>query len=157
MKIKIVFVGKTQKEYLVQGEIEYLNRLKHYLKIEIITVPDLKNAKSLSFQEIKEREGELILKNLNQSEEVFLLDEKGRQFDSIGLSNFLQKQFNRGGFSMVFIIGGPYGFSNQIYERAQGLISLSNLTFSHQMIRLFFLEQIYRSMTILKGEPYHHK
>jgi len=157
MKIKLVCVGKTVSKYLIQGEDEYLKRLSHYNKVDKIEIPELKNAKTLSEDQIKVAEGVLILKHISAGDLVILLDENGKQFDSVGYSKFLQKKFNSGGKGIVFVIGGAYGFSDEIYNKANDKISLSKMTFSHQMVRLFFLEQIYRAFTILKGEPYHHQ
>lgn len=157
MKIKIICVGKTSKSFLIDGENEYLKRLKHYLPVERIELPDLKNAKKLTEEQIKIAEGELILSKINAGETLFLLDEGGKSYSSEKFATFLQQQFNMGGHGIVFVIGGPYGFSEQLYQKAIGKISLSKMTFSHQMIRMFFLEQVYRAMTILKGEPYHHR
>jgi 23S rRNA (pseudouridine1915-N3)-methyltransferase len=156
MKIKLVCIGKTGKSFLEDGEKEYTNRLSHYVKFEKIEIPDIKNAKSLSKDQILEKEGELILDKCSNAE-IILLDERGKQFSSVDFSNFLQEKFNYSSKDIAFVIGGPYGFSPKVYEASSRKISLSKMTFSHQMIRLFFIEQIYRSMTILKGEPYHHE
>ncbi len=157
MKIRLICVGKTERSYLKEGESEYLKRLKHYCSFEKIEIPELKNAKKLSENQIKLEEGKLILANLESSEQLILLDENGKSYSSVGFSKFLQKKFNQGGKSIVFVVGGAYGFSDDIYTRSDGKISLSEMTFSHQMVRLFFIEQIYRALTILKGEPYHHQ
>lgn len=157
MKIKLICIGKTGKSFLEEGEQTYLERLRHYIPVERIELPDVKNAKKLTEDQIKEKEGEQILAKVLPSERMYLLDEKGKMFSSVQFSEFLQKQFNQGGQGVVFVIGGPYGFSPEVYEKAAGKISLSSMTFSHQMIRMFFLEQVYRAMTILKGEPYHHR
>jgi 23S rRNA (pseudouridine1915-N3)-methyltransferase len=157
MKIKVVCIGKTGKSFLIEGEYEYLKRLKHYAHVEKIELPDIKNAKKLSENQVKIEEGKLLLNQIQSGDQVFLLDENGKTFDSVGFSSFMQKRFNQGGKAIVFIIGGAYGFSQEVYERAQGKISLSSMTFSHQMIRMLFFEQLYRAFTILKGEPYHHK
>lgn len=157
MKIKVVCIGKTGKGFLEEGEKEYLKRLKHYIPIEKIEIPDLKNAKNLSQDQIKQKEGELLLNHVESGDQLFLLDEKGRSYSSVQFSQFIQKCMNQGGKHLVFLIGGPYGFSDEVYAKAQGKLSLSAMTFSHQMIRLFFFEQIYRGFTILKGEPYHHE
>lgn len=157
MTVKLIYIGKTGKSFLIEGEKEYTKRLKRYIKFETVELPDIKNAKKMSSQEVKSKEGIQVLSKLNNEDRVFLLDEKGKEFDSVGLSKFMQKQFNMGGQSIVFVIGGPYGFSEEIYQRATGKVSLSKLTFSHQMIRMFFIEQLYRAMTIIKGEPYHHQ
>lgn len=156
MKIKIIQIGKTGKKFLSEGEQEYLQRLKFYIPIERIEIPDLKNSKNLSVDQIKQQEGELILQKIGTGEQVYLLDEKGKEFSSESFSNFLQQRFNQGGHALTLIIGGPYGFSDAVYGAAVGKISLSKMTFSHQMIRMILLEQIYRGMTILRGEPYHH-
>ena len=157
MKIQLICVGKTERSYLKEGESEYLKRLKHYCSFEKIEIPELKNAKKLSEDQIKMQEGKLILAKVDRSAQLILLDEKGKSFTSVGFSQFLQKKFNQGGKSIVFVVGGAYGFSPDLYARANGKISLSEMTFSHQMVRLFFIEQIYRALTILKGEPYHHQ
>ena len=157
MKIQLICVGKTERSYLKEGESEYLKRLKHYCTFEKIEIPELKNAKKLSEDQIKTEEGKLILAKVDRSAQLILLDEKGKSFTSVGFSQFLQKKFNQGGKSIVFVVGGAYGFSPELYNRANGKISLSEMTFSHQMVRLFFIEQVYRALTILKGEPYHHQ
>ncbi len=157
MKIKIICIGKTGKGFLLDGEQAYLNRLKHYISIERIEIPDLKNVKKLTVDQIKKQEGDLILSKINAGEQVYLLDEHGKTFTSEKFADFLQQRFNQGGHALTLIIGGPYGFSPEMYNAAQGKVSLSELTFSHQMIRMILFEQIYRGMTILKGEPYHHQ
>lgn len=157
MQLRILCIGKTGKAFLEDGEREYLKRLSHYLPVELQILPDIKNAKSLSEDQIRQKEGQQFLEKIGPAETVILLDERGKQYDSLAFSNFLQEQFNRGGKQVFFLIGGPYGFSEEVYNRANGQLSLSKMTFSHQMIRLFFIEQIYRAMTILKGEPYHHR
>ena len=157
MKVVLLCIGKTSKNFLIEGEDEYVKRLKHYLKFEMKELPAVKASKNISEDEVKEKEAVLIQSYLKNGDTVILLDEKGKDFTSVGFSKFLQKQFNRGGQRLVFIVGGPYGFSDKIYKIAESKISLSKMTFSHQMIRLFFIEQLYRGMTILKGEPYHHE
>ena len=157
MKIKLVCIGKTGKDFLVAGEKEYLDRLKHYVQVERVEIPDIKNAKKLTFQQVKELEGKEILSKVSSSDRVFLLDERGKNYSSVTFSQFIQNQFNQGGKSIVFVIGGAYGFSDEVYSRANGKISLSEMTFSHQMIRMIFFEQVYRAMTILNNEPYHHE
>jgi 23S rRNA (pseudouridine1915-N3)-methyltransferase len=157
MKIKLVCIGKTGKDFLVAGEKEYLDRLKHYVQLERLEIPDIKNAKKLSFQQIKELEGKEILSKVGISDRIFLLDERGKSYSSVTFSQFIQNQFNQGGKSIVFVIGGAYGFSDEVYSRSSGKISLSEMTFSHQMIRMIFFEQVYRVMTILNNEPYHHE
>jgi 23S rRNA (pseudouridine1915-N3)-methyltransferase len=157
MKIKLICIGKTGKSFLEEGEKEYAGRLKHYIGFEKIELPDLKQAKKLTKEQVKELEGKAFLEKVNQGDIVYLLDEKGLHFSSMDFSTFIQKQMNTGIKQLVFVIGGAYGFSEELYARANGKISLSKMTFSHQMIRMIFLEQLYRGMTILKGEPYHHE
>jgi len=157
MKIKLLAIGKTDDKNLQVLINTYEKRLKHYIKFELEIIPDIKNVKNLSLKLQKEKEGELILKKLQPTDSLVLLDEKGKEFRSIEFSSFLQKKMNTGVKQMVFVIGGPYGFSEKVYKKAVGKISLSKMTFSHQMIRLFFVEQLYRAFTILKNEPYHHE
>ena len=157
MKILLLAVGKTDDKNLLELISVYQNRLKHYIKFDLEVIPDIRNAKNLSENQQKEKEGELILKKLQPTDLLILLDEKGKQFTSLKFADFLQKKMNSGIKQLVFVIGGPYGFSEEVYTKAQGKISLSNMTFSHQMIRLFIVEQIYRGFTILKNEPYHHE
>jgi 23S rRNA (pseudouridine1915-N3)-methyltransferase len=157
MKVKFVCIGKTGKSFLEAGEKEYLDRLKHYVSIERIEIPDIKNAKSLSFSQIKELEGKEILSKVQAGDQLILLDENGTHYTSVAFSQFMQQKFNAGGKNLVFVVGGAFGFSEAVYAFANGKISLSNMTFSHQMIRMIFFEQLYRAMTILKGEPYHHQ
>ncbi len=157
MKIVLLAIGKTDDKNLIQLIENYQNRLKHYIKFELDIIPDIKNVKNLSESQQKEKEGELILKKIQSTDDLILLDEKGKDYNSIAFSDFLQKKMNTGIKQLVFVIGGPYGFSDAVYKRAKGKISLSKMTFSHQMIRLFMVEQIYRGFTILKNEPYHHK
>ncbi len=157
MTIRLLTIGKTDNSSLQQLITEYQNRLKHYVKFELEIIPDIKNSKNLSEAQQKEKEGDLILKKLSNTDVLVLLDENGKQFSSIDFSNYLQKKMNSGIKQLVFVIGGPYGFSDSIYQKAQGKISLSKMTFSHQMVRLFVIEQIYRGFTILKNEPYHHR
>ncbi len=156
MKIKLLWIGKTADKYLEAGINIYAGRLKHYCRFETQTLPDIKNAKNLSKEELKEKEGKLILDTLSQGEILVLMDENGKQFTSPQLADFVQKLLNRGSQQIVFVIGGAYGFSEEVYQRADAKVSLSLLTFSHQMVRLIFAEQLYRAFTILKGEPYHH-
>ena len=157
MKIKLLAIGKTDDKDLNNLIQNYQNRLKHYIKFELQIIPDLKNVKNLSQEQQKEKEGELILKQLQPTDILILLDEKGKEFRSIEFSKYLQKRMNSGIKQLVFVIGGPYGFSSDVYSKSQGLVSFSKMTFSHQMIRLFIVEQIYRAFTILKNEPYHHE
>jgi 23S rRNA (pseudouridine1915-N3)-methyltransferase len=156
MKVKLICIGKTGKDFLVAGEQEYINRLKHYVQIERIEIPDIKNAKKLTFQQVKDAEGKEILAKAG-GDRIYLLDERGKTYSSVGFSQFIQQQFNLGGKAIVFVIGGAYGFSEEVYAKASGKISLSTMTFSHQMIRMIFFEQVYRAMTILNNEPYHHE
>lgn len=157
MKIKLLAIGKTDDKNLQVLIQNYEKRLKHYIKFELEVIPDLKNAKNLSESEQKEKEGALILKKVNPSDQLMLLDEKGVMHTSKEFSKFMQKKMNAGIKQLVLVIGGPYGFSEEVYKRSQGKISLSKMTFSHQMIRLFIVEQIYRAFTILRNEPYHHE
>lgn len=157
MTIKLLCIGKTDSKEL-QNLIEvYTKRLQFYTKFEIDIIPDLKKAKNLDENQQKTKEGELILNKTQTSDFVLLLDENGKQFSSEAFSEYLQKRMNSGLKQLVFVIGGPYGFSEAVYQRANGKISLSKMTFSHQMVRLFVTEQIYRGFTILKNEPYHHR
>ncbi|MDP5062748.1 23S rRNA (pseudouridine(1915)-N(3))-methyltransferase RlmH [Maribacter spongiicola] len=157
MTIKLLAIGKTDSSQLKELIEVYQKRLQHYVNFEIELIPDLKKTKNLSEDQQKDKEGELILKRLAPTDVLILFDEKGKQYTSIEFSSFLQKKMNSGIKQLVFLIGGPYGFSNEIYAKASGKISLSKMTFSHQMVRLFITEQIYRGYTILKNEPYHHQ
>ena len=156
MTIKIAAVGKTDDSRLVSLTDLYLKRLRYYNKVEFEIVPDIKNSKNLDETQQRQKEGELLLKKINVADVVVLLDEKGKEFTSEGFSQFIQKKLNSGKKQVIFLIGGPYGFSQEIYKRADHTIALSKMTFSHQMVRLFFVEQLYRAFTILKNEPYHH-
>jgi len=156
VKVKFICIGKTGKDFLVAGENEYLNRLKHYISVEKIEIADLKNAKKLTKEQIKDQEGKEILAKVQSGETLILLDERGKTFSSVGFSEFIQQKFNQGGKGLCFVVGGAYGFSQEVYDKSNGKISLSTMTFSHQMVRMIFIEQLYRAMTILKGEPYHH-
>jgi 23S rRNA (pseudouridine1915-N3)-methyltransferase len=157
MKVLIIHCGKTEDAYLISGIEKYEKRLKHYLSIETIYLPALKNTHALSKEEQKEKEGLLILSKIQTTDFIVLLDEKGKQFGSLDFSKYLTQHMNAGTRRIVFITGGPYGFSQDVYAKANFKISLSPMTFSHQMVRLFFIEQLYRAMTISKGEPYHHE
>ena len=157
MKITIIWTGDTSEKYLQTGISEYIKRLKHYTKLEIVELNYLKNAKSLSEAEIKNRESEQTIQKLTPSDYVVILDEGGEEMKSMKFASFVQKHSVNGTRNLVFIIGGAYGFSNELYAKAQYKMSLSQMTFSHQMIRLIFLEQLYRAYTIIKGEPYHHE
>lgn len=156
MKITLIVVGKTTDNRLTSLIEDYQNRLKHYVPFSLEVLPELRNAKSLSEEQQKTAEGEMILKTVSAAEEMILLDEHGKEFRSVEFSEYLQKKMSAGR-DIVFVVGGPYGFSEAVYQRANGKISLSKMTFSHQMVRLFFVEQIYRAMTILRHEPYHHE
>ena len=156
MTIKLLAIGKTDSSELQELIDVYQKRLQHYINFEIEIIPDLRKTKNLSEEQQKNKEGELILKKLSPTDALILFDEKGKQFTSIEFSQYLQKKMNSGIKQLVFLIGGPYGFSNEVYNKASGKISLSKMTFSHQMVRLFITEQIYRGYTILKNEPYHH-
>lgn len=157
MKVNLLVVGKTQKGFLADGEAEYSKRLRKYISFEKIEIPDLKNAKKLSQAEIKREEGKLILSKLSPNGLVVLLDDKGKAHTSMQFSKWMQDALNRGYKHITFVVGGAYGFSDEVYARADQKMSLSKMTFSHQMIRLFFTEQIYRAFTILNNEPYHHE
>jgi len=157
MKIKLLAIGKTDDKNLQQLIDVYQRRLQHYVKFELDLIPDLKNAKNLSELQQKEKEGELILAKIQNTDDLVLLDDKGKQFTSVEFSDYLQKKMNAATKQLVLVIGGPYGFSEAVYQRAMGKLSLSKMTFSHQMIRLFVVEQLYRGFTILKNEPYHHE
>ncbi|MFC7356907.1 23S rRNA (pseudouridine(1915)-N(3))-methyltransferase RlmH [Jejudonia soesokkakensis] len=157
MKITLIAIGKTDDKKLMALTEMYIKRLQHYVSFSFEIIPDIKNVKNLSEAQQKIAEGEAILKNLQPSDQLILLDEKGKSHSSVSFSDFLQKKMNSGLKNLVFVIGGPYGFSDDIYARAHGKISLSAMTFSHQMVRLFFVEQLYRAFTILRNEPYHHR
>lgn len=157
MTIKLICIGKTDNTALQSLIQEYATRLGFYIKFEMELIPDLKNVKNLSEAQQKQKEGDLILAKINTSDILIILDEHGKQLDSVSFANYLQKHMNSGIKNLVFVIGGPYGFSEAVYAKASGKLSLSKMTFSHQMVRLFFIEQLYRSFTILKNEPYHHR
>jgi 23S rRNA (pseudouridine1915-N3)-methyltransferase len=157
MKITLLTIGKTEDSYLKDGIDKYLSRLKHYIRFEIIEIPELKNTKALSQEQQKAKETELIFKNTVSTDHIVLLDERGTELTSVQFSAMLNKKMIASVQNLVFIIGGPYGFDDSVYKRANDQLSLSRMTFSHQMVRLFFVEQVYRAFTILKGEPYHHQ
>ena len=157
MQIKLIAIGKTDNKSLINLIEDYKKRLCHYIRFEVELIPDLKNTKHLSEDQQKDKEGELILSKTQNSDILILLDENGKQMDSVAFSDYLQKHMNSGLKTLVFVIGGPYGFSDEMYNRANGKLGLSKMTFSHQMVRLFFIEQLYRGFTILKNEPYHHR
>jgi 23S rRNA (pseudouridine1915-N3)-methyltransferase len=157
MKITLLTVGKTTFPFVKEGCDIFIKRIKHYTPFEYIEIPELKNTSSLSKDQIKEKEGELILKQIKNTDKVILLDEKGKQFTSVEWAREIEKEGICGTKSIVFIVGGAYGFAPSVYNRADSKLSLSAMTFSHQIIRLFFIEQIYRAFTIIKGEPYHNE
>lgn len=156
MKITLIAIGKTEDKYLIEGIEKYLNRLKHYINFNLVIIPDVKNTKNLTEAQQKSKEAEAINKQISASDVIVLMDEKGKKHSSVSFANYLNKQMIGSVQHLVFIIGGPYGFDESIYKRANTTISLSDMTFSHQMVRLFFVEQLYRAFTILKNEPYHH-
>lgn len=157
MQIKLLAVGKTDHSAIQSLIEEYIKRVNFYIKFDLEIILDLKNTKNISETIQKEKEGELILKKISNSDDLILLDENGKQFGSMDFSDFIQKKMNSGLKQLIFVIGGPYGFSDAVYQRANGKLSLSKMTFSHQMVRVFFIEQIYRAFTILRNEPYHHQ
>ena len=157
MKITLLTVGKTDKDWVKEGLDIYVSRLKHYIPFSVVEIPELKNVSALSKDQIKTREGEPILKNLRPNDDVILMDERGKQYTSVELARVLQDKISYVGKDIVFVIGGAYGFSDDVYSRANSKISLSKMTFSHQMVRAIFAEQIYRAFTIMRGEPYHHE
>ena len=157
MKITLLTVGKTDKDWVKQGIDIYASRMKHYFPFSFVEIPELKNASSLSQEQIKTKEGELILKNIKPGDDVILLDERGREFSSMEFAKVLQDKISYTGKDIVFVIGGAYGFAEVVKQRGNSKISLSRMTFSHQMVRAIFVEQLYRAFTIMKGEPYHHE
>lgn len=157
MEIELLTVGKTSTGYLQTGIDEYCRRLKHYVPFCFRSLPDAKNTRKLSEAQQKEAEGRDILNAVGPSDLVVLLDERGREYTSVEFSEFINRSMLSGRKRLVFVVGGPYGFSPAVYERADSKLSLSRMTFSHEMVRLFFVEQIFRAMTILRGEPYHHE
>ena len=156
MKVMLLVIGKTDEKYLEIGISKYIDRLKHYLPFELKVIPDIKNVKNLSEAQQKVKEGELILGQLQNTDEVVLLDENGKLHSSRSFAGFIEQKMIHGVKRVVFVVGGPYGFSDEVYQKASGKISLSKMTFSHQMVRLLFVEQLYRANTILKNQPYHH-
>lgn len=157
MKMTLLTVGKTDVQWVREGLDLYGSRLRHYVPFTITEIPELKGVSALTQAQIKDKEGKLILAALRPSDEVWLLDEHGREFRSLEFAGFIGERMSRGGRDLVFVIGGAYGFSDEVYSRADGKISLSKMTFSHQMVRTIFAEQLYRAFTILKNEPYHHE
>ena len=156
MKITLLAIGKTNAKYLQEGIEQYTKRLSHYIPFELKILPDVKTTKALTTDKQKEMEGEMFMSAILQGDWVTLLDERGKEFTSRDFASYIDKKMITIPKNLIFIIGGPYGFSKAMYDRANEKLSLSKMTFSHEMIRLFFVEQIYRAMTILKGEPYHH-
>lgn len=156
MKVEFWVVGKTQFKYLREGIEIYEKRMTKYLPFQTVTLPDIKNAKNLTSELLKEKEGKMILEKLEKGDLLILLDEKGKTFTSEKFALWVEQKLQHSARKLIFLIGGAYGFSEDVYQRAQFKIALSNMTFSHQMVRLFFIEQFYRAQTILKNEPYHH-
>ena len=157
MKIQLLTVGKTQQDFVQKGVDEFAGRIKHYLPFESEVIPDLKNTRNLSQEQIKEKEGELILKHIRSEDYIVLLDEKGKEFTSLLFAQYIEKKMHSVSKRLVFIIGGAYGFSPAVYQAAHEKIALSKMTFSHQIIRVIFIEQLYRALSILNNEPYHHE
>jgi len=157
MKVTLLVIGKTDTKYFEEAINEYKSRLAHYIPFELEIIPDIKNTKNLNFEQQKQKEGEQIIKYLQPSDHIVLLDEKGKQYTSTEFATYFEKKTHTVNKRLIFIVGGPYGFSKDIYSRANEKISVSKMTFSHQMIRLIFIEQLYRAMTILHNEPYHHE
>lgn len=157
MKVTIVVIGKTNKGFINQGVEEYLKRLKRYIKVEMEVLPDVKNSKNLSIEQLVSKEQEILLNYLQNQSEVILLDEKGEEYTSLELSHLIESKMVGGTKELIFVIGGAYGVSEMVKKRAITQLALSKLTFSHQMVRLIFVEQLYRAMTIIRGEPYHHQ
>ncbi len=157
MKVILTAVGKANNLNFKNAISDYQKRLKFYIPFEIEELPDLKNTKSMTVEEQKRKEGEMLLKSFQEGDEIVLLDDKGDEFTSMKFSSYIEKKTLSGTKRLVFVVGGPYGFSPEVYARANGKVSLSKMTFSHQMVRLIFVEQLYRAMTILRGEPYHHE
>ena len=157
MRITLLTIGKTDEKFMKEGIDKYLKRLKHYISFSVVELPELKNTKSLSEEQQKSKEAEMVFKQISAPDHLVLLDEHGDTLSSVEFSEFINKRALRSVQHVVFVIGGPYGFDASVYNRANGKIALSKMTFSHQMVRLFFVEQLYRALTIIKGEPYHHK
>lgn len=157
MNIKLIVVGKNEQKYLKEALDIYIKRLTHYINFELVVLPDVKNAKNMSVSELKDKEAELILKHSAKADKVVLLDEKGKEFSSVEFSKYIEKQMNASLKTLAFVVGGAFGFSEKVYSQAGEKLSISKMTFSHQMIRLLFVEQLYRAFTIIKGEPYHNE
>lgn len=156
MKIVLLTVGKTTTDYLIKGIDGFLKRINHYVPMDMVVVPDIKSAKGLTETAQKEKEGQAMMAALQPGDIVVLLDERGKEYTSREFAAQIDRRMVQGVKRLVFVIGGPYGFSKDMYDRANDKISLSKMTFTHEMVRLFFIEQVYRAMTILRGEPYHH-
>ena len=157
MKIALVWIGKTVAPYLVEAVNDYVKRVRFYTPFEVVEVPGLKNTKALSVEQQRDKEGELLLKTIEPTDVVVLLDDKGRQMTSVEFAAWIEKHKQASARRLVFVVGGAYGFSRAVYDRANALLSLSKMTYSHQMVRLVFVEQLYRAHTITAGEPYHHE
>ena len=157
VKVKLSVIGKTKSEFLIEGENEYVKRLKHYCKFSELIIPDVKNTGKLSKKKLKEKEGNLILESIKNNDYVILLDDKGLALTSVNFAEFLNKKMVSSTNELVFVVGGAFGFIESVNKRANTKLSLSKMTFSHQMVRLIFKEQLYRAFTILKGEKYHHE
>jgi len=157
MKIELLVIGKTDNKIIKDGFEIYEKRLTHYIPFSMNIIPDIKNVKNMSIEQQKEKEGIEILKRIDNTDLIILLDENGKEFTSKGFSEFIEQKSIAGTKKLIFVIGGPYGFSKEVYQRSNSKISLSKMTFSHQMVRMIFAEQLYRAMTIIKGEPYHHE
>jgi 23S rRNA (pseudouridine1915-N3)-methyltransferase len=157
MKVQLLLMGKTTQDFVRKGVEDYAGRLKHYLPFEIEVIPDIRNTRNFSFDQMKEMEGTAILKHIQPDDWVVLLDEHGKEFTSLEFAGYMDKKLLAAPKCLSFIIGGPYGFSNKVYAVAREKISLSKMTFSHQLVRLVFVEQLYRTMTILCNQPYHHE
>lgn len=156
MKIKLIAIGKTDEKFLEEGIDKYLKRLKHYHPVEFIVIPDIKQGGKYTSDKLKDEEGKLILQKVQEGDHLILLDEKGKMFTSGEFANYLQKKLNSVTTNLIFVVGGAFGFSQAVYARANDKLALSTMTFTHQMIRLFFTEQLYRGFTILRGEKYHN-
>lgn len=157
MKVTLLCVGKTDEEYLQKGIEKYLKRLKHYVSFEVAIIPDLKQTKNLTEKQQREKEGQAMLKQVHPTDMLVLMDERGKTLRSVEFAAFFEKQMLNSVPHIVFGVGGPYGFDDAVYQRANSIMSLSTMTFSHQMVRLFFVEQVYRAFSIIRGEPYHHE
>lgn len=157
MKLALIQIGKTTEKFIIDGVDDYSGRIRKYIGFEIITAPDLKNTKSMPIQEQKQKEGEKICKSISKDDWVILLDERGHEYSTLQFSDQLAKLFMLARKRVVFVVGGPYGFSDEVYERADHKLSLSRMTISHQLVRLLFAEQLYRALSVIKGDPYHHE